>query len=129
MIDTNFHFHEWAFLAKVDPEAFEIRRRKTLDQFLQDSSDRQRMLGKRLQREIDTERRLAGNPQLALAAISTMLWRQASFLCDGLNDLSDYMKELERANVPGALPPAELLPSQALHPGAVSLADLPAFRS
>lgn len=81
-----------------------MRRRKTLDQFLQDSSDRQRMLGTSLQREIDAKRRRADDPHAALAAISAMLWQQVAFLYDGLNDLSDYVKNLESGNAPGTSP-------------------------
>jgi hypothetical protein len=102
LINTDFHFHEWAFLAQVDPDAFELRRRTVLDQFLRDSSDRQRLLGQGLQREIDAARRMSADPGEALSVISRMLWQQVGFLCEGLNDLSDYVKRLEGTDNPAA---------------------------
>lgn len=115
LINTDFHFQEWALLAQVDPEAFEIRRRTFLDQFLRDSSDRQRMLGQSLQREIDAARSTASDPRAALSVISKMLWQHVSFLCEGLNDFSDYLKKLERASVPGVALPAALPTRSADH--------------
>lgn len=96
MISSAFHFQEWAFLAKVDPRAFEARRLKALEQFLEASSERQRALGRSLQREIDAERRLSDDPRQSLATISKMMWQQTHFLYDSLNDFSEYVKSLER---------------------------------
>lgn len=128
-INTDFHFQEWAFLAKVDPEAFEIRRRKVVEQFLQNSSERQRTVGRRLQREIDANRNLIDDPQVALAAISRMLWQQVSFLCDGLNDLSDCMKRLEKASIPALTVSAVSLSSAAMDQDTASPSAYPASRS
>jgi len=46
--ETDFFFEEWAFLARIDPEAFERRRRKVINEFLS-TSGRKRMLGVMLQ--------------------------------------------------------------------------------
>lgn len=128
-IYTDFHFQEWAFLAKVDPEAFELRRRKVVEQFLENSSDRQRTVGRRLQREIDANRHPIDDPRLALAAISRMLWQQVGFLCDGLNDLSDCMKRLEKANISALTVSAVSLGSTAVDPDTPSPSANPATGS
>lgn len=53
----------------------------------------------RLQREIDAERSRASDPQAAFMAITRMMWQQVSHLCDGLNNLSDYMKQIEHIHI------------------------------
>ena len=42
-------FEEWMFLAKVDPELFEARRRRAIAEYLE-SSGSQRAIGEALQR-------------------------------------------------------------------------------
>jgi hypothetical protein len=94
-MDTNFNFQEWALLAKTSPEAFEKRRRETINEFLSASSDRQRRFGLGLQREIDFEIKRANNPQAALAVIAKMMWDQVAFLCAEVNTLSTDIRELQ----------------------------------
>ncbi|HEY6897281.1 MAG TPA: DUF3135 domain-containing protein [Rhodocyclaceae bacterium] len=90
-----FQFEEWASLAKLDPAAFEARRQETILQFLRESSVRHGLLGKRLQREIDSRRRQAGTPQKAFEVIAKMMWEQLAFLSEGLDDLSAYVRKCE----------------------------------
>ncbi len=101
-MEIDFDFHEWALLAKASPEAFELRRRETIDAFLDASDAEQRRLGRSLQREIDYEIRRAGSPQQALSALSRMMWAQVAFLGEELDALSDCMRELESSAARGA---------------------------
>ncbi len=93
-MENEFDFQEWAELAQRSPDAFEQRRRATIEAFL-DASGGQRKTGVRLQREIDHEIRRADSPQQALSAISNMMWSQLSFLGEELEHLSGSMRELE----------------------------------
>jgi hypothetical protein len=90
-----FQFEEWASLAKLDPAAFEVRRQEAIAQFLRESAVRHGLLGKRLQREIDSRRQQAGTPQKAFEVIARMMWEQFAFLSEGLNDLSTYVRKFE----------------------------------
>lgn len=99
-IETNFDFHEWAFLAQVSPDEFETRRKNAIECFLSESSDRQRGLGLLLQREIDVERESARNPQAAFSAIASMMCMQLAFLGEELTNLRDDMKLLVRDRMP-----------------------------
>lgn len=105
--ENDFFFEEWAFLAKVDPEAFERRRRKVIDEFLSNSG-RQRALGEQLQREIDAVRGRAGEPLEALLAISGMLYEHLGFLGEELHVLRDAvgrLKDAQEAECTKSLPP------------------------
>lgn len=105
--ENDFFFEEWAFLAKVDPEAFERRRRKVIDEFL-GNSGRQRALGEQLQREIDAVRGRAGEPLEALLAISGMLYEHLGFLGEELHALRDAvgrLKDAKETECPKSLPP------------------------
>lgn len=105
--ENDFFFEEWAFLAKVDPEAFERRRRKVIDEFLRNSG-RKRALGERLQREIDAVRGRAEEPMQALLAISGMLYEQLGFLGEELHALRNAVGKLKDAKETGytkSLPP------------------------
>jgi len=94
--ETDFFFEEWAFLARIDPEAFERRRLKAIDEFLS-MSCRQRILGEMLQHQIDATRVQAGNPQAALQALAKMLGDELVFLGEELNLLSDHIDKLRRS--------------------------------
>ena len=96
--ENDFFFEEWAFLAKVDPEAFERRRRKVIDEFLSNSG-RQRALGEQLQREIDAVRGRTEEPLEALLAISSMLYEQLRFLGEELHALRNAVGKLRDAKV------------------------------
>lgn len=101
-METGFDFQEWAQLAKQSPEAFEQKRRETIEAFIADSGAEQRRLGRNLQREIDYEIRRADSPQQALSAISKMMWAQVAFLGEELEALGDSMREFERCATLGA---------------------------
>jgi len=74
-----------------------VRRRKILESFLRESSDRQRQLGLALQREIDVRRKMAEDWQTAFFVIAGMMCEQLLFLGEELACLRDDM----RVAVPG----------------------------
>jgi hypothetical protein len=77
MVDSahkGFDFNEWSYLAKTDMQAFEDKRRHTIDQaILRLSSERQQRL-RGLQWRIDQVRERASNPMAACLEISSMMW-------------------------------------------------------
>jgi hypothetical protein len=67
-------FDEWADLAKRDPVAFERRRARVIEDFLQQVPHRRRQRLRCLQWRIDRTRELAANPVAACVRISRMMW-------------------------------------------------------
>jgi len=94
-MDTDFHFHEWAFLARTDAQAFERRRLRLLEAFLSEAGHRRPLL-ESLQREIDRERAAAAGPEAAVAAISGMM---CNSFCTLLGELGTLRSELKRLHV------------------------------
>jgi hypothetical protein len=92
---SEFNFQELAFLARIDAEAFEHRRRRLIDDFLDASSEPQRSLGRRLQREIDARRQRTRNPADALADIFAILRQHTEFLADSLVGLRAGIRDFE----------------------------------
>ncbi len=83
----DFDFQEWASLAKVDPQAFELRRAQYIELFLNSTGKRrQRLEG--LQFRVDATRRLAHSSPEALLAISKLM-------IQSLADLRDELAALE----------------------------------
>ena len=94
-MDADFHFHEWAFLARTDAQAFERRRLRLLEAFLSESGQRRPGL-ELLQREIDRQRASAANPQAAVAAISGMMCNSFCTLIGELRELRCEIAKLDR---------------------------------
>jgi hypothetical protein len=90
--ENDFFFEEWAFLARVDPEAFERRRRNLIAEFLA-ASPRQRALGEALQNRIDQARGRAAEPLEALLAIALMLRAELGRLAEKLHALYAVLDE------------------------------------
>ena len=89
---TDFHFHEWAFLARTDAAAFERRRKLLLEEFLFGvGPHRQKLL--RLQAEVDRRRAASDTPQQAVAAISGMMCHS---FCALVGELGSLRKEMLR---------------------------------
>jgi hypothetical protein len=84
--ENDFFFEEWAFLARVDPEAFEQRRRVVIAGFLA-TSLRPRALGEALQARIDLARGRAAEPLEALLTIALMLHAELGRLGEKLHAL------------------------------------------
>lgn len=95
-MNLDFHFNEWVFLAKADPELFEQRRRQLIAAFLNQSGVHRQRLEK-LQSQIDQERERAGSPQQAVVAISGLMCASLSALAGEMASLSTDLKRL-RAN-------------------------------
>ena len=93
-MDAKLDFEEWSYVAKVDPVAFEARRKAIIDSFLAASHDRQRILGVALQREIDAARERATDAGAALGAIMKMLDQQMLFLGEAIDLLHSEIKQL-----------------------------------
>jgi hypothetical protein len=73
-IDTDFNFDEWAKMAKEDPEAFENKRKKMIQDVIDATSPevQRRMQG--LQWQIDNVRSTSSNPMASCLKISQMMW-------------------------------------------------------
>lgn len=101
--ENGFFFEEWAFLARVDPDAFERRRRNVIAEFLAGSS-RQRVLGESLQARIDLARGRAAEPQQALLNIFSMLREELGRLCEKLHELHKVLGESCASEEPSGAP-------------------------
>lgn len=73
-IDTEFDFDEWAKIARDDPDAFENRRKKMIQDVIDSTAPeiKRRMLG--LQWQIDNIRTTSANPMASCLKISQMMW-------------------------------------------------------
>lgn len=93
-MDADFHFHEWAFLARTDAQAFERRRLRLLESFLSESGQRRPAL-ESLQREIERQRAAAASPEEAVAAISGMMCNSFCTLVGELRELRSEIQKLD----------------------------------
>jgi hypothetical protein len=94
MDPDHLHFNEWAFMAKTDPEVFERCRERCINEWLSRTGKHRPCL-EALQSKIDAERKRAGSPQQAVAAISEMMCASLCELAGELKCLSDDLKSLE----------------------------------
>ena len=92
---NKFFFREWSFIAKVDPETFESRRRKTLGDALQQLGSL-REHGERLQVEIDAARIRSEDPETAILEAISQLNHRLSSLDDDLTALAQELKVSRR---------------------------------
>ena len=107
-MDTDFHFHEWAFLAQADADAFERRRKDLIESFLRRTGKHRHLL-EPLQREIDQLRAQAASPDEAVIAISGMMCNSFHTLINELSGLRGELLRLRTAATPlGEGRPAEL---------------------
>jgi hypothetical protein len=71
---TPLSFDEWATLAKSDPQAFEIQRRRAIDRaILAAPAARQQQL-RRIQWKLDQIRIISPTPMLACLRMNRLLW-------------------------------------------------------
>ena len=91
---SDFHFHEWAFLAQVDPQAFERRRSQLLDEFVRASGPHRPQL-EALQRQIDQLRRAAANPDEAVVSICGLMCESFQVLMEEIVCLRSGLEKLE----------------------------------
>ncbi len=87
LMSIDFDFKEWAELAQTDPDRFEARRNRVINEAIRRvPADRQRML-RGLQWRVDRVRELKRTPLAACIAISDMMW-------DAFGDLHQSYAEL-----------------------------------
>lgn len=86
-----FFFREWSFISKVDPKAFESRRRQALGDAIQELGSC-REYGESLQTEIDVARISKGDPESAILDAVKDLNRRLSSLDDELAALAERLK-------------------------------------
>jgi len=88
--NSKFDFHEWARLAREDPEKFEAMRRDMIDEVIESASPglKHRMVG--LQWQIDQICLTSANPMASCVRISKMMWDSVL----GENGLIDNMEQL-----------------------------------
>lgn len=80
LMSIDFNFKEWAELAQSDPDRFEARRSRVINEAIRRvPADRQRML-RGLQWRVDRVRELKRTPLAACMAISDMMWETFSDL-------------------------------------------------
>jgi hypothetical protein len=79
----NFDFCAWARLARTDPAGFERARREILNSAIAQGNDPQRM--RRMQWQLDAERRRARTPLKACLCLSNLMWEKFFGLTDALN--------------------------------------------
>jgi hypothetical protein len=88
--DPSSDFDTWMSLAQTDPVAFEERRSRLIEEFIERTpADQQRRL-RGLQFKVDMERRRARTPMAACLRISDMMWQAVvgeGGLRDTLNSL------------------------------------------
>lgn len=113
LMSIDFDFKEWAELAQSDPERFEARRNRIINEAIcRVPMDRQQTL-RGLQWKVDRVRELKRTPLAACIAISDMMWDAFSDLHNSYCELADikpgqkpFMKEQPKAKV------IELFPQQ-----------------
>ena len=85
----DFDFDYWCKLAKADPEAFEIERKKEIDKYIASlpGEDRRERMS-RLQWRVERERDLSKNPMDAAVKLYDMMWEAVSKNYAALQDLA-----------------------------------------
>ena len=103
LMSTDFNFKEWAELAKSDPDRFEARRNRIINETIRRfPEDRYEMLH-RLQWRVDRIRELKKTPMAACLAISGLMW-------ESFNDLHQSYVDLASSK-PGEMPTQRELPN------------------
>ena len=97
-MDTRFDFDYWMKLAQSDSEAFENKRRETIDELIRSMPKRYHHRLRQLQWKVDTVREVSPNPLASCVRISNMLMDQTY----GEGGLLDSLNALVRPNSPAA---------------------------
>ena len=71
----DFDFDEWMYLAHSDPDAFEERRKRVIDEAIARAPQHMQTRLRALQWRIDMERSRASNPLSACIRLSNMMWK------------------------------------------------------
>nr|WP_256435606.1 DUF3135 domain-containing protein [Aliikangiella sp. G2MR2-5] len=104
-----FNFTEWMTLNEEDPEAFEQRRLKWINQTIEAAPEdyQQRLRG--LMFQVDMKRKQAKNPLQACILISQMMWQSTADLKVFLEDLGCLMHNPELLENRRKIQSAEIL--------------------
>jgi hypothetical protein len=70
--DHEFNFDEWSRLAEHDPDAFEKRREKLMQDFIASCREESRQSMEKLMFRVNAERRRASNPMAATLKLLAM---------------------------------------------------------
>lgn len=95
----NFDFDVWSRLAASDPDAFELRRRASIEQIIQRAPQENHARLRGLQFRLDMERRRSRTPLAACLRMSDMMWQALlgpGGLQDALNQLISTAAENPR---------------------------------
>ena len=88
LMSTDFNFKEWAELAESDPERFEARRKRILNEMIRRFPDERHEMLHRLQWRVDRVREIKKTPLAACIAISDMMWQSFGDLQQSYEDLA-----------------------------------------
>ncbi len=88
-----FDFDDWADTYQRDPDAFERRRARWIDAYIQSAPAPQRARLRGLMFRVDMERRRARNPLDACVRLSGMMW-------DKLTEMQQHLNGGRPANRP-----------------------------
>jgi hypothetical protein len=101
----DFNFEKWSELASKDPDAFEERRERLINEFIMDMPEEKRQRMRCLQWRVDNVRKLSKTPMAACIEISRMMWdsiKGENGLLEALQALSDVC-QLDGSVNPDAL--------------------------
>jgi hypothetical protein len=74
--NPSFDFDSWAALAKKNPQAFEIKRKSTIDRAISQASPQRQQRLRCLQWQLDQIRNTARTPLAASLRMQRMLWEK-----------------------------------------------------
>jgi hypothetical protein len=89
-VNTEFDFDEWVRLAKDDPDAYENKRAKMIQDVIESTSPEVRRRMEGLQWQIDQIRSTSTNPMSSCMKMSKMMWDKVI----GEDGLVDHMRRL-----------------------------------
>lgn len=105
-----FDFDTWAALARSDPEAFELRRKELIEQFIAAAPAHLQARLRGLQWRIDIERKRYKHPLKSCIALHAMMW-EAMYGEGGLLEALNRLREpLADGTPPPAPPSGRVLP-------------------
>lgn len=73
-LDQTFVFDEWKELAANDPEAFELKRKRAVQQLIDQTSGDMRRRLEGIQWKVDMARRASSTPSQSCSRIFSMMW-------------------------------------------------------
>ena len=74
--NPSFNFDSWAILARENPQLFEIKRKRIIEQAISQASPRRQKRLRCLQWQLDQIRNTSGTPLAASLRMQQMLWEK-----------------------------------------------------